>query len=158
MVPAQKHFLKTICGPNSSYSSALIQAPQRSAMLARAAPPRHTEKSRSLGLLTLTLRSTGHRRRISCCRRTGSPDSSVFPPERERHAYTHRERERERESDIHTQRERATYTHRERESDRQTDTHTKRARETHTHTQRERGRQRETHVTRAVTNNYFGNQ
>ncbi len=136
MVPAQKHFLKTICGPNSSYSSALIQAPQRSAMLASAAPPRHTEKSRSLGLLTLTLRSAGHRRRISCCRRTGSPDSSVFPPERERHAYTHRERERERATYTHT--------HRERESDRQTDTHTKRTRETHTHTKRERETERDT--------------
>lgn len=79
---AQKHFLKTICGPNSSYSSALIQALPRSGVRARAAPPLHTEKSRSRGLTTRThaLRSAGTMCRISCCRRSGRPGSSVFPP------------------------------------------------------------------------------
>lgn len=79
---AQKHFLKTICGPNSSYSSALIQALPRSGVRARAAPPLHTEKSRSRGLMTRThaLRSAGTMCRISCCRRSGRPGSSVFPP------------------------------------------------------------------------------
>lgn len=79
---AQKHFLKTICGPNSSYSSALIQALPRSGMRASAAPPLHTEKSRSSGLMTRThaLRSAGTMCRISCCRRSGRPGSSVFPP------------------------------------------------------------------------------
>lgn len=79
---AQKHFLKTICGPNSSYSSALIQALPRSGMRASAAPPLHTEKSRSRGLMTRThvLRSAGTMCLISCCRRSGRPGSSVFPP------------------------------------------------------------------------------
>lgn len=51
----QKHFLKTIWGPNSSYSSWLIQAALKAGRLASTAPPLHTEKSRSLGLVTRTL-------------------------------------------------------------------------------------------------------
>lgn len=54
MSPAQKHFLKTICGPCSSYSSWLIQAESKDDKLASTAPPLQTEKSLSLGLVTRT--------------------------------------------------------------------------------------------------------
>lgn len=87
---AQKHFLKTIWGPNSSYSSWLIQAEEKDDMLARIAPPLHTEKSRSLGLVTFTLspKPTGAKRLISHCRRSGSPVSRVFPPSETRRRTT----------------------------------------------------------------------
>lgn len=78
----QKHFLKTIWGPNSSYSSWLIQAELKAGRLASTAPPVHTEKSRSFGLVTRThsARSGGTIFRSSLWSRSGRPASRVLPP------------------------------------------------------------------------------
>lgn len=78
----QKHFLKTIWGPCSSYSSWLIHDEPTEVRLASAAPPLHTEKTRSWGLLTRTTfpESEGTRLPTSAWSRSGSPGSSVFPP------------------------------------------------------------------------------
>lgn len=80
--PSQKHFLKTICGPYSSYSSWLIHAELKVRRLASTAPPLHTEKSLSLGLMTRTLSpmSGGTSPLISAWSRSGSPENRVFPP------------------------------------------------------------------------------
>lgn len=80
--PSQKHFLKTICGPYSSYSSRLIHAQLNVGMLASTAPPLHTEKFLSAGLVTRTLPpvSAESRPLISAWRRSGRPASRVFPP------------------------------------------------------------------------------
>lgn len=81
-IPAQKHFLKTIWGPFSSYSSWLIHDEAREVRLASAAPPLHTEKTRSCGLPTRTAfpDSEGTRAPTSAWSRSGSPGSSVLPP------------------------------------------------------------------------------
>merc|ERR1712032_444895 len=83
----QKHFLWTICGPDSSYSPLEIHICWKVLRDERMDPPIHTEYLRSGGATTLIFMVEGASAVNSLVMRSPIPGNMVVPPERTTLAY-----------------------------------------------------------------------
>merc|ERR1711918_148121 len=84
---AQKHFLWTMVGPNSSYSPLEIHICWKVDREERIEPPIHTEYLRSGGAMILTFIDAGASAVISFDMRSAMPAYIVVPPESTTLAY-----------------------------------------------------------------------
>merc|ERR1712244_66642 len=87
MPEPQKHFLWTICGPDSSYSPLEIHICWKVLNDERIDPPIHTEYLRSGGATTFIFMVDGARAVSSFVMRSPMPANIVVPPERTTLAY-----------------------------------------------------------------------
>merc|ERR1712002_1272626 len=84
---AQKHFLCTIDGPDSSYSCLEIRICWKVEREAKMDPPIHTEYLRSGGAMILIFIVGGARAEISFCIRSATPGNIAVPPDKTVFAY-----------------------------------------------------------------------
>merc|ERR1712002_540177 len=84
---AQKHFLCTIDGPDSSYSCFEIHICWKVEREAKMDPPIHTEYLRSGGAMILIFIVGGASAEISFCMRSATPGNIVVPPDKTVLAY-----------------------------------------------------------------------
>merc|ERR1712073_166523 len=84
---SQKHFLWTICGPDSSYSPLEIHICWKVLRDERMDPPIHTEYLRSGGATTLIFIVEGARAVSSFVMRSPMPANMVVPPDKTTFAY-----------------------------------------------------------------------